>query len=87
MSIGKPLRIGKIPYANVYPVYRSLEKILPPGSVTFVEGHPRELNRMLREGALDISPSSSIEYARHPERYLLVPDISIAAREKVMSVL
>jgi chorismate dehydratase len=68
-------------------VYRCLEQILPPGSATFVEGHPRELNRMLREGALDISPSSSIEYARNPERYLLVPDISIAAREKVMSVL
>lgn len=87
MSIERPLRIGKIPYANVYPVYRALEQILPPGSAVFVEGHPRELNRMLREGSLDISPSSSIEYALHPERYLLVPDISIAAREKVMSVL
>lgn len=87
MSIERPLRIGKIPYANVYPVYRALEQILPPGSAVFVEGHPRELNRMLREGALDISPSSSIEYARHPDRYLLVPDLSIAAREKVMSVL
>ncbi len=87
MKIESPLRVGKIPYANVYPIYRSLEQILPPGSVTFVEGHPRELNRMLREGTLDISPSSSIEYALHPERYLLVPDISIAARERVMSVL
>lgn len=87
MNIERPLRIGKIPYANVYPVYRALEQILPPGSAVFVEGHPCELNRMLREGALDISPSSSIEYARYPERYLLVPDISIAAREKVMSVL
>jgi chorismate dehydratase len=87
MNTGTPLRIGRIPYANVFPVYRSLERILPAGSVTFIEGHPRELNRMLREGALDISPSSSIEYARHPERYLLVPDMSIAAREKVMSVL
>ncbi len=85
--IESPLRVGKIPYANLYPVYRSLEQILPPGSVTFVEGHPRELNRMLREGTLDVSPSSSIEYACHPDRYLLVPEISIAARERVMSVL
>jgi chorismate dehydratase len=82
-----PLRVGKIPYANLYPVYRSLEQLLPPGSVEFVEGHPSELNRMLREGRLDVSPNSSIEYARHPDRYLLVPDISIAARDRVMSVL
>lgn len=86
MNVATPLRVGRIPYANVFPVYRALEQILPPGAVEFVEGHPAELNRMLRDGALDISPSSSIEYARHPERYLLVPDISIAARDRVMSV-
>jgi chorismate dehydratase len=87
MSHDQPLRVGRIPYANVFPIFRALEQILPPGTVEFVEGHPRELNRMLSEGALDISPSSSIEYATHPDRYLLVPDISIASREKVMSVL
>jgi chorismate dehydratase len=42
---------------------------------------------MLRSGRLDISPSSSIEYAMHPDRYLLCPDISISSRSKVMSVL
>jgi chorismate dehydratase len=87
MTAHAPLRVGKIPYANVYPVYRALGQLLPPGAVEFVEGHPRELNRMLREGRLDISPSSSIEYAGNPGRYLLVPDLSIAARERVMSVL
>jgi chorismate dehydratase len=81
------LRVGMIPYANLYPVYRALARILPPDAVEFVEGHPRELNRMLAEGTLDVSPSSSIEYAFRPDRYLLVPDISIAARERVMSVL
>ena len=86
MSPSQPLRVGRIPYANLFPVFRALEQILPPGSVEFVEGHPRELNRMLREGTLDISPSSSIEYAMHPDRYLLVPEISVASREKVMSV-
>ncbi|MGE5188935.1 MAG: menaquinone biosynthetic enzyme MqnA/MqnD family protein [Gemmatimonadota bacterium] len=80
------LRVGKIPYANLYPIYRALEKRFPAENVRFVPGHPADLNRRLRAGRLDISPSSSIEYARRPERYLLCPDIAIAARAKVMSV-
>ncbi len=81
------LRVGKIPYANVYPIYRALETTVPADNVRLVVGHPAELNRKLRAGRLDVSPSSSIEYAKHPERYLLCPDIAIAARAKVMSVL
>lgn len=81
------LRVGKIPYANVYPIYRALETMIPPENVRLVSGHPSDLNRKLRAGRLDISPSSSIEYGKHPERYLLCPDIAIAARAKVMSVL
>ncbi len=81
------LRVGKIPYANVYPIYHALETSLPAENVRLVQGHPAELNRKLRAGRLDISPSSSIEYGKHPERYLLCPDIAIAARAKVMSVL
>lgn len=81
------LRVGKIPYANVYPIFRALETRFPPENVRLVPGHPAELNRKLRAGRLDISPSSSIEYAKHPDRYLLCPDIAIAARQRVMSVL
>jgi len=81
------LRVGKIPYANVYPIYRALETMIPAENVRLVAGHPSDLNRKLRAGRLDISPSSSIEYGKHPERYLLCPDIAIAARAKVMSVL
>jgi chorismate dehydratase len=58
-----------------------------PGGVSFVDGHPSELNRMLRGGELDLSPSSSIEYAVRPDRYLLCPDISISSKRRVMSVL
>ncbi len=81
------LRVGKIPYANVYPIFHALETRFPPENVRLVPGHPAELNRKLRSGRLDISPSSSIEYGKHPERYFLCPDIAIAARAKVMSVL
>ncbi|GAB4234996.1 MAG: menaquinone biosynthesis protein [Deltaproteobacteria bacterium] len=82
-----PLRVGRIPYANLVPVFHGLDTRGVPGGVAFVEGHPSGLNRKLREGALDLSPSSSIEYAVRPERYLLCPGISVSCRDRVMSVL
>ena len=54
---------------------------------TLVEGIPTQLNRMLYEGSVDVSPSSSIEYAMNPGRYLLLPDLSITSKMKVMSIL
>lgn len=81
------LRVGRIPYANLLPIFHTLEEGGTPEGIAYVEGHPSELNRRLREGDLDISPSSSIEYAIRPDAYLLCPDISISCRSRVMSVL
>jgi len=81
------LRVGKIPYLNLLPVFRALETNFLMDYVRFVPGPPYELNRKLRAGRLDIAPSSSVEYGKFPERYLLCPGISISSRAKVMSVL
>lgn len=81
------LRVGRIPYANLVPIFHALTTHFSLENVRFVPGTPSELNRKLRAGRLDISPSSSIEYGKHPERYLLCPNISISSRSKVMSVL
>lgn len=86
MSHTATLRVGKIPYTNLFPIFHVLETRFPLEGIRLVPGHPADLNRMLREGALDLSPSSSIEYALHPSRYRLCPDLSVASREKVMSV-
>lgn len=83
----RPLRVGRIPYANLLPIFHALTTHFFLRDVRFVSGTPSELNRMLRAGRVDISPSSSIEYGMHPDRYLLCPDISISSRSKVMSVL
>ena len=87
MTAEPAIRVGKIPFLNLLPIFRALETRLSVENVRFVSGHPSELNRKLREGKLDISPSSSIEYGKLPDRYLLCPDISISSRSKVMSVL
>jgi len=82
-----PLRVGRIPYANLVPIFHGLATGGVPGGVSFVDGNPSDLNRKLRDGELDLSPSSSIEYAVCPDRYLLCPGISISSRRRVMSVL
>jgi len=80
-------RLGRIGYLNVLPIYHPLEAGWLRHGFTFTSGPPAELNRMIRAGGLDLSSVSSVEYARHPERYLLLPDLAIASRGPVKSVL
>lgn len=81
------LKIGKINYANLYPIFYTLEKECGPSLCRFVEGVPSEINRLLREGALDISPSSSIEYLRRPDEYVLIEGHSINSTGPIESIL
>jgi len=82
------LKVGKIEYLNTVPVYYGfLTGKVSYDSVEFVEDVPSELNRLLREGELDVSVISSYEYLVNSNRYLLLPDFSISARKRVLSVL
>lgn len=83
----RPVRVGRIGYLNVLPLYHPLESGLLDCDFEFVSGPPAELNRRMAAGELDISSASSIEYARRPERYLLVPDLAIGCQGPVQSVL
>jgi chorismate dehydratase len=47
---------------------------------------PAQLNQMLAEGEVDVSPSSSFEYGRNFSNYSLVPGHSISAFNQVQSV-
>ena len=60
------LRLGHIVYSNCFPVHAAIltKKMRFPFRI--VEGSPTELNRFLVEGKIDVSPSSSIEYAINP---------------------
>ncbi|GAB4266793.1 MAG: menaquinone biosynthesis protein [Deferrisomatales bacterium] len=80
-----PLRVGRIDFANCSPIFRALERIGDAG-VEYVGGVPTELNRRLREGTVDLSPSSSVEFLERPDLYGFLPDLSISAIGPVMSV-
>lgn len=81
------LRIGQIEYANCTPLFHVLREQFPCSGYEFVTGVPAELNRLLLAGEIDVCPSSSIEYAYHPERYRILPQLSISSIGAVASVL
>ncbi len=81
------LKLGKIGFLNVLPVYHPLESGIVPHPFAIIPGVPSALNAMTAAGDLDISPVSSIEYGRHADRYYLVPDLSISSFGEVKSVL
>jgi chorismate dehydratase len=81
------LRIGEINYLNCTPIFAMLRERFADPDYRFVPGVPAILNQRLCSDEIDICPSSSIEYARHPGSYLILPGISIAAIGDVKSVL
>lgn len=91
MDMGEPssikLNLGRIEYLNVLPIYYPLENGIIPHSFTIIRGVPSYLNGLAAKGQLDLSPVSSIEYAKNPSLYYIVPDLSISSHGKVLSVL
>jgi chorismate dehydratase len=87
MEDGRGLRLGHITYSNCFPVHAGLVDGAVAGGPRMVEGVPSHLNGLLERGEIDVSPSSSIEYARNADRYRIVPDLVIGARGPVRSIL
>jgi chorismate dehydratase len=81
-------RLGVVSYANVSPLHYGL---LPwsdgESSVEFVTGVPSGLNSMLLAGEIDLTLVSSIEFIRHRELLLALPDFSISTLGPVYSVM
>src|SRR5581483_11777552 len=84
---GKPridamtLRLGRIGYVNMAPVFYRLEY-----DVEEVVGVPTELNRMLLDGEVDVAPISSIAYAREADRLRLLPRLCVSSEGAVDSI-
>ncbi|MCI0468523.1 MAG: menaquinone biosynthesis protein, partial [Nitrospirae bacterium] len=81
------LRVGKITFLNLFPIFYMLEKECDCSGYEFIGGVPSTLNKMLRAGKIDVSPSSSIEYLSHSDKYFLLDGHSISSTGTVMSIL
>ncbi|PKN31868.1 MAG: hypothetical protein CVU63_21700, partial [Deltaproteobacteria bacterium HGW-Deltaproteobacteria-20] len=85
---GGPVRVGRIEFVNCFPLYHHFEDELEASGVSavVVEGHPAALNGMLVDGAIDLTLSSSIAYARAADRLALLPHVSISSFGAVDSI-
>ncbi len=83
----RKVRVGRIKYINVLPIYYALENGIIENDYDFFYGTPSELNKMASRGEVDVSSVSSIEYARNFSKYLLIPNIAIGSNGSVKSVL
>jgi chorismate dehydratase len=74
-------------YVNDLPIFAAFDAgaIAYPG--TLVADVPARLNAMMRSGELDMGPVSAFEYAADADRYVLLPDLCIGARDEIVSVL
>ena len=75
------MRLGRISYVNMAPVFYRLEY-----DVDEVVGVPTELNRMLLDGEVDVAPISSIAYARNAEQLRLLPRLCVSSEGAVDSI-
>jgi chorismate dehydratase len=75
------MRLGRISYVNMAPVFHRLE-----ADVEEVSGVPVELSRMLLAGEVDVAPIPSIEWARNAERLTLLPSLCVSSEGAVDSI-
>jgi chorismate dehydratase len=75
------IRLGRISYVNMAPVFYGLG-----ADVEEVVGVPTELNRMLLDDELDIAPIPSIEYARNAERLRILPRLCVSSEGAIDSI-
>jgi chorismate dehydratase len=75
------IRLGRISYVNMAPVFYGLE-----ADVEEVPGVPTELSRMLLDGDIDVAPIPSIEYARNADRLRILPRVCVSSEGAVDSI-
>lgn len=87
MGQDRPIRIGRIDYANAWPLFHDLERHASGIKLEIVSRVPSELNRMLGAGELDAAAVSSFAYGLGWNDYLLLPELSVGSVGKVHSIL
>jgi len=79
--------VGHIQFLNCLPLYYGLVKSGALLDIELIKGTPTQLNSLLIRRELDISPISSIEYARYDKSLVLFPDFTVSSDGEVKSIL
>src|SRR5947209_11661546 len=80
------LNCGRIRYTNDLPIYAAFDEGVIEYPGTLHADVPAALNEMMLDGRLDMGPVSAFAYAKDFERFVLLPDLCIGARDEVISV-
>jgi chorismate dehydratase len=80
------LRMGKISYTNVLPIYHFFNEDRFKDRVKVTQQIPTQLNNAMRNGQIDLGPISSFAYAENASSYLLMPNLSVSSKGKVGSI-
>jgi chorismate dehydratase len=79
-------RVGHIQFLNCLPIYWGLVHSGALLDVELTKDTPDRLNDALVGGELDIGPISLLEYLRHAESLLLLPNLAVGSDGRVLSV-
>ncbi len=80
------LKCSRMRYVNDLPIFGAIDAGAVEYPGTLVADVPATLNAQMRSGELDMGPVSAFEYAQNFERYVLLPDLCIGARDELVSV-
>ncbi|GAA2897778.1 chorismate dehydratase [Actinoplanes cyaneus] len=84
-SVSRP-RVGHIQFLNCLPIYWGLMR---SGALLDVDLHkdtPDRLSAALVAGDLDIGPITLVEYLKHADQLVLLPDLAVGSDGPVLSV-
>lgn len=81
------MNLGYIDYLNCYPFYYRMFEIEPLTGVHVIPAYPSDLNRMMDDGRLDMSPVSSAMYPELQDSASLLPGFCLSSIGYVHSVL
>lgn len=79
-------RVGHIQFLNCLPLYWGLAHTGALLDVELTKDTPDRLNDALVAGELDIGPISLVEYLRHADDLLVLPDLAVGSDGPVLSV-
>ena len=79
-------RVGHIQFLNCLPIYWGLVRSGALLDVELTKDTPDRLNDLLVAGELDVGPISLVEYLRHADELVLLPDIAVGSDGPVLSV-
>ncbi|MGF1425177.1 menaquinone biosynthetic enzyme MqnA/MqnD family protein [Kitasatospora sp. LaBMicrA B282] len=78
-------RVGHIQFLNCVPLYWGLGRTGSLLDLDLTKDTPEKLSDLLVSGALDVGPITCVEYLRHADELVVLPDIAVGSDGPVMS--